>query len=213
MSKSGAFEMTSSRSRSSSSEVQALQLFIFLVAISSGHARFRETRRESIFQPTFGFNGGLERSARTRFRGCRFGSLSQSLVSQLPVRLLTVNCGQGEHIGRRRVSIGYTLTTEVSLDFIVPKGHSVKVARLPSFVEGLDAGRYAVLSLRISEKRLIRPIAMGVIPISVQPKSEPAAIVPATIQTPKAMIPTEIKNESTVSMIGSPLERTVEGTP
>jgi hypothetical protein len=41
MSKSEAFEMTSSRSRSSSSEVQTLQLFIFLVAISSGHARFR----------------------------------------------------------------------------------------------------------------------------------------------------------------------------
>jgi len=165
----------------------------------------------SIFQPTFGFNGGLERSARARFRGCRFGSLSQSLVSQLPVRLLTINCGQGEHKGRRRVSIGNTFTAEASLDFIVPKGHSVKVVRLPSFVGGLDAGRYAVLSLRISEKRLIRPIATGVIPISVQPKSEPAAIVPATIQTPKAMIPTEIKNESTVSMIGSPLERTVEG--
>ena len=174
----------------------------------------KEERRgvTSIFQPTFGFNGGLERSARTRFRGCRFGSLSQSLVSQLPVRLLTINCGQGEHKGRRRVSIGNTLTAEVSLDFIVPKGHSVKVVRLPSFVEGLDAGRYAVLSLRISEKRLIRPTATGIIPISVQPKSEPAAIVPpATIQMPKAMIPTEIKNESTVSMIGSPLERTVQG--
>jgi hypothetical protein len=35
--------------------------------------------------------------------------------------------------------------------------------------------------------------------------------VPATIQMPKAMIPTENKNESTVSMIGSPLERTVQG--
>ena len=141
----------------------------------------KEERRgvRSIFQPTFGFNGGLERSARTGFRGCRFGSLSQSLVSQLPVRLLTINCGQGEHKGRRRVSIGNTLTAEVSLDFIVPKGHSVKVVRLPSFVEGLDAGRYAVLSLRISEKRLIRPTATGIIPISVQPKSEPAAIVPA----------------------------------
>ena len=173
----------------------------------------KEERRgvRSIFQPTFGFNGGLERSARTGFRGCRFGSLSQSLVSQLPVRLLTINCAQGEHKGRRRVSIGNTLTAEVSLDFIVPKGHSVKVVRLPSFVEGLDAGRYAVLSLRISEKRLIRPTATGIIPISVQPKSEPAAIVPATIQMPKAMIPTEIKNESTVSMIGSPLERTVQG--
>jgi hypothetical protein len=89
----------------------------------------------SIFQPTFGFNGGLERSARTRFRGCRFGSLSQSLVSQLPVRPVTINLGQGEHKGRRRVSIGNTLTAEVSLDFIVPEGHSVKVVRLPSFVE------------------------------------------------------------------------------
>jgi hypothetical protein len=49
MSKSEALEMTSSRSRSSSSEVQALQLFIFLVAISSGHVRFRETRREVNF--------------------------------------------------------------------------------------------------------------------------------------------------------------------
>jgi hypothetical protein len=89
----------------------------------------------SIFQPTFGFNGGLERSARTRFRGRRFGSLSQSLVSQFPVRPVTINRGQGEHKGRRRVSIGNTLTAEVSLDFIVPEGDSVKVVRLPSFVE------------------------------------------------------------------------------
>jgi hypothetical protein len=118
-----ALEMTSSRSRLSSSEVQAFALFF----------RIRSVR--SIFQPTFGFKGGLERSARTRFRGCRFGSLSQSLVSQLPVRLVTINRGQDEHKGRRRVSIGNTLTAEVSLDFIVPKGHSVKVVRLPSFVE------------------------------------------------------------------------------
>jgi hypothetical protein len=89
----------------------------------------------SIFQPTFGFNGGLERSARTRFRGCRFESLSQGLVSQLPVRLVSINRGQGEHKGRRRVSIGNTLTAEVSLDFIVPKGHSVKVVCLPSLVD------------------------------------------------------------------------------
>src|SRR5712692_11088526 len=41
MSKSEALEITNSRSRSSSSEVQALQLFILLVVISSGHARFR----------------------------------------------------------------------------------------------------------------------------------------------------------------------------
>jgi hypothetical protein len=166
----------------------------------------------SIFQPTFGFNGGLERSARTRFRGCRFGSLSQSLVSQLPVRLLTINCGQGEHKGRRRVSIGNTLTAEVSLDFIVPKGHSVKVVRLPSFVEGMDAGRYAVLSLRISEKRLIRPTATGIIPISVQPKSEPGAVFAATTttQTPKAMIPTEIKNENAAFMLASVPKKSVQ---
>jgi hypothetical protein len=112
----------------------------------------------SVFQPAFGFNGGLERSARSRFRGRRLGSLSQSFVSQLPVRLVTMNRCQREHKGRRRVPIGNTLTAEVSLDFIVPKGHSVKVVRLPAFVEGLDAGRYAVLSLRISEKRLIRPV-------------------------------------------------------
>jgi len=95
----------------------------------------RDDGVRSIFQPTFGFNGGLERSARTRFRGCRFGSLSQSLVSQFPVRPVTINRGQGEHKGRRRVSIGNTLTAEVSLDFIVPEGDSVKVVRLPSFVE------------------------------------------------------------------------------
>jgi hypothetical protein len=33
-------------------------------------------------------------------------------------------------------------------------------------------------------------------------KGQPAAIVPATTQTPKAIIPAEIRNESTVSMIG-----------
>jgi hypothetical protein len=110
----------------------------------------KEERRgvRSIFQPTFGFNGGLERSARTRFRGCRFGSLSQSLVSQLPVRLLTINRGQGERKGRRRVSIGNTLTAEVSLDFIVPKGHSVKVVRLPSFVR---TGRRALCGFVASD--------------------------------------------------------------
>jgi hypothetical protein len=97
----------------------------------------QEERRgvRSIFQPTFGFNGGLERSARTRFRGCRFGSLSQSLGSQLPVRLVTINRGQREHKGRRGVSIGNTLTAEVTLDFIVSKGHPGKVVRLLSFVE------------------------------------------------------------------------------
>ena len=33
-------------------------------------------------------------------------------------------------------------------------------------------------------------------------KGQPAAIVPATTQTKKAIIPAEIRNESTVSMIG-----------
>jgi hypothetical protein len=37
-------------------------------------------------------------------------------------------------------------------------------------------------------------------PMSVQ--GQPAAIVPATTQTPKAIIPAEIRNENTVSMIG-----------
>src|ERR1700682_1576748 len=99
--------------------------------------RVKEERRDgrSIFQPIFGLNGDLERSARTRFRGCRFGSLSQSLFSQPPVRLVTINHAQGENKGRRRVSIGNTLAAEVTLDFIVPKDHSVKVVRLSSFVE------------------------------------------------------------------------------
>jgi hypothetical protein len=38
--------------------------------------------------------------------------------------------------------------------------------------------------------------------MSVQAKGQTAAIVPATTQTPKAIIPSEIKSESTVSMIG-----------
>jgi hypothetical protein len=36
--------------------------------------------------------------------------------------------------------------------------------------------------------------------MSVQAKGQPAVIVPATIQTPKAIIPTEIRYETTVSM-------------
>src|ERR1700738_5272240 len=45
-------------------------------------------------------------------------------------------------------------------------------------------------------------------PMSVQ--GQPAVIVPATTQTPKAMIPAEIRNESTVSMIG-PLSSSTAG--
>jgi hypothetical protein len=86
------------------------------------------------------------------------------------------------------------------------------VVRLPSFVEGMDAGRYAVLSLRISEKRLIRPIATGIIPISVQPKSELGAVFAATTttQTPKAMIPNEIKNENAAFMLASVPKKSVQ---
>src|SRR5712671_3485739 len=102
----------------------------------------------SIFQPTFGFKGCLERSARTRFRGCRFGSLSQSLVSQLPVRLITINRGQGEHEGHRRVSIDNTLTAEVSFNFVIPKGHSA--VRLSSFVE-----RCSVLRQNVDPSELL----------------------------------------------------------
>jgi hypothetical protein len=36
----------------------------------------------------------------------------------------------------------------------------------------------------------------------VQANGQPAVIVPATTQTPKAIIPAEIRNESTISMIG-----------
>jgi hypothetical protein len=69
--------MTSSRSRSSSSEVHALQLFIFLVAISSGHARFRETRREVNFPANLrlqwaALNAALARdSAAADLEACR----------------------------------------------------------------------------------------------------------------------------------------------
>ena len=38
----------------------------------------------------------------------------------------------------------------------------------------------------------------------VQAKGQPAAIVPTTTQTPKAIIPAEIRSESTISMIGPP---------
>src|ERR1700737_2026485 len=40
-------------------------------------------------------------------------------------------------------------------------------------------------------------------PMIAQAKGEPAAIAPATIQTPKAMIPIEIKNENAASMMTS----------
>jgi hypothetical protein len=39
------------------------------------------------------------------------------------------------------------------------------------------------------------------IPMSGQAKGKPEAIVAATTQTPKAIIPAEIKNESTISMM------------
>jgi hypothetical protein len=39
--------------------------------------------------------------------------------------------------------------------------------------------------------------------MSGQAKGKPAAIVTATTQTPKAIIPAEIKNESAISMMGA----------
>jgi hypothetical protein len=48
-------------------------------------------------------------------------------------------------------------------------------------------------------------------PMSVQ--GQPAVIVTATTQTPKAIIPAEIRIESTVSMIGPPFLRAKVGPP
>jgi hypothetical protein len=55
--------------------------------------------------------------------------------------------------------------------------------------------RYVALSCRISEKRLINPTPTGISPTSVQTKSEPDPALAATIQTPKAISPTEIRYE------------------
>ena len=43
-------------------------------------------------------------------------------------------------------------------------------------------------------RMLIEPTRTVSGPMSIKPSGEPAAIVPATIQLPKAMIPAEIKN-------------------
>ena len=47
-------------------------------------------------------------------------------------------------------------------------------------------------------------------PMSVQAKGEPAAIVPATMQMPKAMIPAEIRNENAASMLTSIPKKSVQ---
>jgi hypothetical protein len=65
----------------------------------------------------------------------RIQTLSGAIATRSGLTPITVAVLPARGSGRRRVSIGNTLTTEVSLDFIVPKGHSVKVVRLPSFVE------------------------------------------------------------------------------
>jgi hypothetical protein len=41
---------------------------------------------------------------------------------------------------------------------------------------------------------------IGKLPMSVQPKGDPDAMVQAMIQAPKAAIPAEIKNESALSI-------------
>ena len=48
------------------------------------------------------------------------------------------------------------------------------------------------------------------IPMSVQTKGDPDAMVYAMIQTPKAAIPAEINNESALSMCG-PFRRSLDG--
>src|SRR5882672_6353266 len=69
--------------------------------------------------------------------------------------------------------------------------------------------RYAALSFLISQKRLINPTTTGISPTSVQTKSEPDAALAATttIQTPKAISPTEIKYERAVSMASTLVAR------
>ena len=47
-------------------------------------------------------------------------------------------------------------------------------------------------------------------PMSAQAKGEPAAIVPATIQMPKAMIPIEIRNENAAFMLASIPKKSVQ---
>ena len=64
-----------------------------------------------------------------------------------------------------------------------------------------ETGFY-ILASRTDPQKLIDPTMTGSIPMSGQAKGKPAAIVTTTTQTPKAIIPAEIKNESTVSMIG-----------
>src|ERR1700681_1671836 len=52
--------------------------------------------------------------------------------------------------------------------------------------------------------------AIGTGPTSAQAKGEPAAIVPAIIQMPKAMIPIEIKNENAAFMLASIPKKSVQ---
>jgi hypothetical protein len=59
-----------------------------------------------------------------------------------------------------------------------------------------------VLASRTDPQKLIDPTMTASIPMSGQAKGKPASIVTASTQTPKTIIPAEIKNESTVSMIG-----------
>lgn len=45
---------------------------------------------------------------------------------------------------------------------------------------------------------------MGTSPVNVQAIGDPAVTVPTTIQTPKAIIPADIRYENAVSMFGPP---------
>jgi hypothetical protein len=67
---------------------------------------------------------------------------------------------------------------------------------------GRKRDSYGVLASRTDPKRLSTPTRMARSPMIVQAKGQPAVIVPTTTQTPKAIIPAEMRNESTISMIG-----------
>src|SRR5258705_9728435 len=78
---------------------------------------------------------------------------------------------------------------------------------------GRKRNSYCVLASRTDPQRLSTPTRMASSPMIVQAKGQPAVIVPTTTQTPKAIIPAEIRNESTISMIGPPFFRaqTIDG--
>jgi hypothetical protein len=84
---------------------------------------------------SFGFKGFLESSTCTGFRSARFVSVPEGCCSRPPVRFVPVDLAQRKQERSRGVPIGNSLSAKLSPDFKVPKGHSVEVVCLPSFVE------------------------------------------------------------------------------